>query len=159
MPSLSLARNAIGVFDRVAESGSFTIAAQRLGMSPSGVSKFISHLEKELGVRLANRTTRKVSLTEEGEHFYERCRQILDALSEAEAMMLQANAAPRGRLRVTLPTIGYRFLLPILPEFAERYPEIDLELDFNDRIVDVKSFAAAACPRLNSAAARPANRS
>ncbi|MFM0119128.1 LysR family transcriptional regulator [Paraburkholderia sp. RL18-101-BIB-B] len=127
----------IVAFVQTAEASSFVGASQRLGLSPSAVGKSVARLEQHLGVRLLQRSTRRVSLTDDGERFYERCRQILDALSEAEAMMLQANAAPRGRLRVTLPTIGYRFLLPILPEFAERYPEIDLELDFNDRIVDV----------------------
>ncbi|CAB3800262.1 LysR family transcriptional regulator [Paraburkholderia fynbosensis] len=127
----------IVAFVHTAEASSFVGASQRLGLSASAVGKSVARLEQHLGVRLLQRSTRRVSLTEDGERFYERCRQILDALSEAESMMLQANATPRGRLRVSLPTIGYRFLLPILPEFAGRYPEIDLELDFNDRLVDV----------------------
>jgi DNA-binding transcriptional LysR family regulator len=127
----------IVAFVHTAEASSFVGASQRLGLSASAVGKSVARLEQHLGVRLLQRSTRRVSLTEDGEPFYERCRQILDALSEAESMMLQANATPRGRLRVSLPTIGYRFLLPILPEFAERYPQIDLELDFNDRLVDV----------------------
>jgi DNA-binding transcriptional LysR family regulator len=127
----------IVAFVHTAEASSFVGASQRLGLSASAVGKSVARLEQHLGVRLLQRSTRRVSLTDDGERFYERCRQILDALTEAESMMLQANAAPRGRLRISLPTIGYRFLLPILPEFAERYPQIDLELDFNDRIVDV----------------------
>ncbi|RAS28830.1 LysR family transcriptional regulator [Paraburkholderia bryophila] len=127
----------IVAFVQTAEASSFVAASQRLGVSPSAVGKSVARLEQHLGVRLLQRSTRRVSLTDDGERFYERCRQILDALNEAESMMLDANAVPRGRLRVSLPTIGYRFLLPILPAFAERYPEIDLELDFNDRIVDV----------------------
>ncbi|NYH15502.1 DNA-binding transcriptional LysR family regulator [Paraburkholderia bryophila] len=127
----------IVAFVQTAEASSFVAASQRLGVSPSAVGKSVARLEQHLGVRLLQRSTRRVSLTDDGERFYERCRQILDALNEAESMMLEANAVPRGRLRVSLPTIGYRFLLPILPAFAERYPEIDLELDFNDRIVDV----------------------
>lgn len=124
-------------FVQTVEASSFVGASQRLGLSPSAVGKSVARLEQHLGVRLLQRSTRRVSLTGDGERFYERCRHILDALGEAGSMMLQANAAPHGRLRVSLPTIGYRFLLPILPEFAERYPEVDLELDFNDRIVDV----------------------
>ena len=124
-------------FVRTAEASSFVGAAQRLGVSASAVGKSVARLEQHLGVRLLQRSTRRVSLTDDGERFYERCRQILEAVHDAETMMLQATATPRGRLRVSLPTIGYRFLLPILPEFAARYPEIDLELDFNDRLVDV----------------------
>lgn len=124
-------------FVHTAEASSFVAAAQRLGLSTSAVGKSVARLEQHLGVRLLQRSTRRVSLTDDGARFYERCRQILEAVNDAETMMLQANATPRGRLRVSLPTIGYRFLLPILPEFTARYPEIELELDFNDRLVDV----------------------
>nr|WKF59715.1 HTH-type transcriptional regulator PgrR [Paraburkholderia busanensis] len=127
----------IVAFVQTVEASSFVGASQRIGISPSAVGKSVARLEQHLGVRLLQRSTRRVSLTEDGERFYDRCRSILDALNEAESMMLDANAVPRGRLRVSLPTIGYRFLLPLLPAFTARYPEIDLELDFNDRIVDV----------------------
>ncbi|WGS52014.1 LysR family transcriptional regulator [Paraburkholderia sp. D15] len=127
----------IVAFVQTVEASSFVGASQRIGISPSAVGKSVARLEQHLGVRLLQRSTRRVSLTEDGERFYDRCRSILDALNEAESMMLAANAVPRGRLRVSLPTIGYRFLLPLLPAFTARYPEIDLELDFNDRIVDV----------------------
>ncbi|MEQ5843357.1 LysR family transcriptional regulator [Paraburkholderia acidicola] len=127
----------IVAFVHTAEALSFIGASRQLGLSASAVGKSVARLEAHLGVRLLQRSTRRVSLTEDGERFYEHCRRILDALGDAETMMMQANAAPRGRLRVTLPTIGYRFLLPVVPEFIARYPEIDLELDFNDRIVDV----------------------
>ncbi|MFL9875500.1 LysR family transcriptional regulator [Paraburkholderia megapolitana] len=127
----------IVAFVHTAEALSFIGASRQLGLTASAVGKSVARLEAHLGVRLLQRSTRRVSLTEDGERFYEHCRRILDALGDAETMMMQANAAPRGRLRVTLPTIGYRFLLPVVPEFIARYPEVDLELDFNDRIVDV----------------------
>ena len=88
-------------------------------------------------MRLFHRTTRRVSLTEEGTLFLDRCRRILDDLRDAEAMLSHAARAPRGRLRVSLPTIGYRFLLPVLPEFRRLYPDVELDLDFNDRLVDI----------------------
>ena len=129
--------NGIVAFVRTAEALSFVAAARRLGISASAVGKAIAKLEGSLGVRLFHRTTRRVTLTEEGRHFYERCRRILDELREAEALMSRASQLPRGRLRVSLPVIGYRFLLPVLPAFSARYPDVELDLDFNDRIVDV----------------------
>ncbi|WP_418117615.1 LysR family transcriptional regulator [Variovorax sp. 350MFTsu5.1] len=124
-------------FVRAADLSSFAKAGRLLGISASAVGKNVARLEEQLGVRLFNRTTRHMRLTQEGALFHERCRRILDELDDARAMMQDAIAAPRGRLRVSLPTIGYRFLLPMLPAFRERYPEIELDLDFNDRLVDV----------------------
>ncbi|MFJ4192673.1 LysR substrate-binding domain-containing protein [Pseudomonas sp. NPDC089534] len=124
-------------FVKTAESLSFVAAARSLGLSASAVGKNVARLEASLNVRLFQRSTRKVSLTAEGELFYERCRKILDDLQDAQAMLSHAVQAPRGRLRVSLPTIGYRFLLPALPAFRKAYPEIELELDFNDRLVDL----------------------
>ncbi|RQO64471.1 LysR family transcriptional regulator [Variovorax sp. KBW07] len=124
-------------FVRAADLLSFAKAGRLLGISASAVGKNVARLEQQLGLRLFNRTTRHVRLTEEGAMFHERCRRILDELDDARAMMQDAVAAPRGRLRVSLPTIGYRFLLPMLPAFKARYPEIELDLDFNDRLVDV----------------------
>ncbi|WP_369648724.1 MULTISPECIES: LysR family transcriptional regulator [unclassified Variovorax] len=124
-------------FVRAADLLSFAKAGRLLGISASAVGKNVARLEQQLGLRLFNRTTRHVRLTEEGAMFHERCRRILDELDDARAMMQDAAAAPRGRLRVSLPTIGYRFLLPVLPAFKARYPEIELDLDFNDRLVDV----------------------
>jgi len=129
--------NGIVAFVRAAETRSFVAAGRLLGISASAVGKSIAKLEQSLGARLFQRTTRRISLTDEGALFFERCRRILDDLHDAEAVMSEAASAPRGRLRVGLPTIGYRFLLPVLPEFVRRYPEIELDLDFNDRIVDV----------------------
>ena len=124
-------------FVRAADLQSFARAGRDLGISASAVGKNVARLEAQMGVRLFHRTTRQVRLTAEGAMFHERCRRILDELGDARAMLQDAVATPRGRLRVSLPTIGYRFLLPILPAFKARYPEIELDLDFNDRLVDV----------------------
>jgi DNA-binding transcriptional LysR family regulator len=129
--------NGIVAFVRTAETLSFVAAGRKLGISASAVGKTIAKLEHSLGVRLFHRTTRRVTLTDEGRHFHERCHRILEELRDAEAMLSEAAQTPRGRLRVSLPVIGYRFLLPVLPAFSARYPEIELDLDFNDRLVDV----------------------
>ncbi|CUB00580.1 LysR family transcriptional regulator [Comamonas thiooxydans] len=124
-------------FVRAADLLSFAEAGRALGISASAVGKNVARLEQQLGLRLFHRTTRQVRLTQEGSLFHERCRRILDELHDARAAMQAAAEAPRGRLRVSLPTIGYRFLLPVLPEFQARYPEVELDLDFNDHLVDV----------------------
>ncbi|MDZ5738323.1 LysR substrate-binding domain-containing protein [Pseudomonas asiatica] len=129
--------NGILAFVKTAESLSFVSAARSMGISASAVGKNVARLESSLKVRLFQRSTRKVSLTAEGQLFYERCRRILDDLQDAEAMLSHAIQAPRGRLRVSLPTIGYRFLLPLMPAFRKAYPEIELEMDFNDHLVDL----------------------
>lgn len=129
--------NGLIAFVKTAESLSFVSAGRSMGVSASAVGKSVSRLESELKVRLFQRSTRKVNLTAEGELFYERCRRILDDLQDAEAMLSHAVEAPRGRLRVSLPTIGYRFLMPLISGFRESYPEVELELDFNDHLVDV----------------------
>lgn len=124
-------------FVKTAEVLSFISAARALGISASAVGKNVAKLEASLNVRLLHRSTRKVSLTAEGQLFYERCRKILDDLQDARAMLSHATQEPRGKLRVSLPTIGYRFLLPHMTRFRKTYPEIELELDFNDQLVDV----------------------
>ncbi|MBI6911946.1 LysR family transcriptional regulator [Pseudomonas palleroniana] len=124
-------------FVKTAQALSFIGAARVLGVSASAVGKNVAKLEAELNVRLLHRSTRKVSLTVEGQLFYERCRKILDDLQDARAMLSHAIQAPRGKLRVSLPTIGYRFLLAHMVAFRQAYPEIELELDFNDHLVDV----------------------
>lgn len=127
----------IASFVRAAETLSFVAAARSLGVSPSAVGKNISRMEQAMGVRLFQRSTRRVQLTAEGALFFERCRRILDELRDAQAMLSDAVQAPRGRLKVSLPAVGYRFLLPHLSEFRHLYPEIELDLDFNDNLVDV----------------------
>lgn len=124
-------------FVRTADLGSFVAAGRVLGLSASAVGKAVTNLERELGVRLFQRSTRSIRLTEEGRHFHERCRQVLDDLQDAEASLANVVAVPRGRLRVSVPIVSYHLLLPVLPEFIRSYPDIELELDFNDRIVDI----------------------
>ncbi len=127
----------VATFVQAAESLSFVGASRILGVSASAVGKTIAALEQALGVRLFQRSTRTVRLTTEGELFYERCRKVLDELHDAESMLSQSAELPRGRLRVSLPTIGYRFLVPHLAEFQRLYPHIELDLDFSDRLVDI----------------------
>ncbi|MEI2300187.1 LysR substrate-binding domain-containing protein [Ensifer sp. MJa1] len=124
-------------FVRTADLGSFVSAGRVLGLSASAVGKAVTNLEKQLGVRLLQRSTRSIRLTEEGRLFHERCRRILDDLDDAEASLADAVAMPRGRLRVSVPIVSYHLLLPVLPDFVRRYPEIELDLDFSDRIVDL----------------------
>lgn len=127
----------IEAFVRVAERLNFAKAGQSLGLSPSAVGKSVGRLEASLNVRLFQRTTRQVSLTEEGAMLFERYRAILADLRDTHEAVKADRDSPSGSLYVTLPTIGYRFLLPILPEFRKRYPRVDLELDFNDRQVNL----------------------
>ena len=129
--------NGLLAFARTAELGSFVTAGRALGISASAVGKSVARLEQELGVRLLQRSTRRISLTEEGRLFNERVRRILDDIDDAEAMLSRTRETPRGRLRVTVPIVTYHLLLPVLSEFMARYPEIELDIDFNDRIVDV----------------------
>lgn len=130
--------SAIAAFVRVVEARSFAAAAPHLGMSASGVSRAISRLEARLGVRLLARSTRSLSVTEEGRLFYERCRRILTDLSEATDIVREARERPSGRLRVAATTsIGRAALLPFLPDFHARYPDIQLELLMGDRAIDM----------------------
>lgn len=129
--------NGMLAFVRAAQCHSFTTAGERLGISASAVGKSVARLEARLGIRLFNRSTRRISLTDEGQLFFERCQSIVSQIEEAEHELSRLSSRPRGKLRVSLPAIGYRMLLPHLSEFMQRYPEIELELDFSDRIVDI----------------------
>lgn len=132
------ALNPISIFVRVAEAKSFTAAAQRLGMSPSAASKSLTRLEQRLGVRLLNRTTRSVSLTDDGGTFYERCRAILSELEDAENAVARQQKHPRGRLRVVMPAgFGRAVLMPVLARFAERQREVVVDVEFSSRAVDL----------------------
>ncbi|ENL8545254.1 TPA: LysR family transcriptional regulator [Serratia marcescens] len=126
----------LDVFVRVSESRSFTAAGQQLGISASAVSKTIARLEEQLSVRLFHRSTRTVNLTPEGALFLERCRRILSEVKEAEAELLQTRGTPQGKLRISLPSLGTLFM-PKLGDFKRRYPEIELDIDYSDRLVDV----------------------
>ncbi|MCY1320737.1 HTH-type transcriptional regulator DmlR [compost metagenome] len=130
-------QGAMAVFLAVVEEGDFSAAARRLRMTPSAVSKIIGRLEARLGVRLLQRSTRSISLTSEGSAYAESARRILGDIEDAE-FAIQPGAEPRGRLRVSLPSaFGHRLIVPMLPAFIERFPAIDLELDFSDAIVDL----------------------
>ena len=129
---------AMRVFARVAERGSFGKAADELDISRAAASGHVAALEKHLGVRLLNRTTRRVGLTAEGAEFLRRCRRILDEVQDAEETLRGARSRPQGLLRVDVPVaFGRYLLLPALPEFTRRYPAIDLDIRLNDRIVDL----------------------
>ena len=130
--------NALMVFARVAETRSFTLAAQRLGLTASAVSKSVSRLEQELGVRLLQRSTRLVSLTDEGAGFFERCRQILAEIDDAESAVTLSAANPHGRLRVQMPVgFGRRVVVPKLPDFAKQYPDLAIDAELSDRVADL----------------------
>lgn len=126
----------LNVFVHAGETRSFTVAGQQLGISASAVSKAIVRLEERLGVRLFHRSTRTVSLTAEGAQFLERCRRILGEVKEAEAELLQNRDTPRGKLRISLPSVGTLFM-PKLAAFKRLYPDILLDIDYSDRLVEV----------------------
>lgn len=128
----------LAVVVRVAETESFSAAARQLSMTPSGVSKAISRLEERFGVRLFDRTTRRVAPTEDGLRFYERCRRILSDLEEAQAELRESTVQPRGTIVATVPrAVGEELLIPALPHFLARYPDLDLRLELADRRVDI----------------------
>lgn len=128
---------ALTSFIRTAETLSFVQAAQLLGISASAVGKNVARLEQQLGVRLLNRSTRSVSLTVEGALLLARSRPILEQLRDVEAEITQAVAHPSGKLHVSLPVVGYRLITPLLPLFSQLYPDIELDFDFSDRLVNV----------------------
>lgn len=127
---------ALDAFVRAAEARSFTAAGRQLGVSSSAIGKAVARLEQRLGVRLLHRSTRSVTLTPEGALFLERCRRIFSEIETAEAELAQTQGAPRGRLRVSLPLAGM-LMMPTLGAFMREYPEIELDLDFTDRLVEV----------------------
>ena len=126
----------ISVFVLVAETRSFSEAGRVLGVSPSAVGKSVARMEERLKVRLFHRSTRHIALTPEGEMFLERCRRILCEVEAAELELSEASDAPRGKLRVSLPRYSGLFE-PAIAEFMQRYPDVSLDLDFTDRMVDV----------------------
>lgn len=125
-------------FARVVETGAFARAAERLGLSTSAVSRQVSDLEAHLDARLINRTTRRLSLTEAGQSFYERSVQLLADLEEAESSMRAAAVLPKGTLKLTCGvTFGERFIAPAIGEFAARHPQLVFDLDLSDRAMDL----------------------
>lgn len=128
----------MAIFIKAVEEGSFSSAARALKLTPSAVSKQIGRLEDRLGVRLLNRTTRQLSATEEGDAFYQRCVRILTDMEEAELAVSQRHAVPRGTLRVNCGVaFGKNQITPMVPEFLDRYPEVNVEITLTDAIADL----------------------
>jgi LysR family transcriptional regulator for bpeEF and oprC len=129
---------AMRVFTRVVDANSFTLAADSLGMPRATVSTIIRKLEKHLGARLLNRSTRRLSLTPDGASYYERCTGILADVDDAESSFRDRARGPRGRLRIDAPPYLARLvLMPRLCEFHRRYPDIELVVGMSDRVVDM----------------------
>lgn len=125
-------------FVRAVELGGFSTAAREMGLTPSAVSKLVTRLEDRLGVRLLNRTTRRLALTPEGETYFHRTQRILADIEEAENEVARFRAQPRGLLRINVGTaFGMHQLAPALPEFLARHPEMQVELTVTDRVVDL----------------------
>ncbi|MGC9369180.1 MAG: LysR family transcriptional regulator [Paracoccaceae bacterium] len=128
----------MAAFRRVAELGSFSAAAADLRISNAAVSNYVSQLEAELGATLLIRSTRHIALSEIGQEYLPRVQAILDEIDEAEAAARGLQCTPHGRLHVTAPaTFGLLHVAPCIPAFSERYPEVTLDLSFNDRVVDL----------------------
>lgn len=128
----------VAVFVAVVDAGSFTAAAERLGLSKSVTSKHVTRLEERLGARLLNRTTRRLSLTEPGRVLYGRSRRGLAEIAEAQAEVSRLQGEPRGALSINAPmSFGILHVAPALPEFLRRYPELTIDLSLDDRLVDV----------------------
>ena len=130
--------DAMQAFVRVVEAGSFTKAAETLHMSKTSVTQLIQQLEARLRVKLLNRTTRKVNVTADGAVFYERAVRLLADLDDAETSLSAASTSPRGRLRVDVPSpLASMILVPALPAFHARYPDIQIDMGVSGRIVDI----------------------
>ncbi|MRR52137.1 MAG: LysR family transcriptional regulator [Rhodocyclaceae bacterium] len=126
------------VFASIVEAGSFSRAAEQLHVSNTAASRHLAELEQYLGVRLLQRSTRRLSLTEAGANYYERCRHILADVEDAEATAGSAEGQVRGSLRISLPhSFGLQYVAPLIPEFCRRHPQLHLELNFSDRLTDL----------------------
>jgi DNA-binding transcriptional LysR family regulator len=133
-------KNLVGmaIFARVAEEKSFSEAARKLGLSKSMVSKEVTKLEKSLGARLLNRTTRKLSLTEIGAGFYEYCARVVREAEEAQLLVDRLHGEPMGKLKLTTPVaFGTLHIAPALPEFLAAYPDVTIDLTISDRVFDL----------------------
>ena len=132
--------SAMQAFLRVVEAGTFTKAADSMGLPKPTVTRLIQDLERDLDTKLLNRTTRKVTVTDDGAAYYEQASRVLDDLQELESSMSRAKASPRGRLKVDVPSsLGLAVIIPALPDFFARYPDIQLDLGVSDRPVDIIS--------------------
>lgn len=140
---------AMRVFARVADHGSFARAASTLDMSRAMASSYVAQLEQHLGTRLLHRTTRKVSVSPQGAIYLEHCKRILAEIEAADDQLRLARDRPQGKLRVDVPVaFGKYLLLPAIPQFTQRYPDISLEVRFNDRYVDVLAEGVDVAVRL-----------
>ncbi|KAK51792.1 LysR family transcriptional regulator [Bordetella bronchiseptica] len=129
---------AMEMFVRVAELGSFSAVAQEKGIARSIVTRHIAQLEKSLGLKLITRSTRRLSLTSAGSAYVEKCREILDLIESAETELAQEHQTLRGLMRISLPlSYGIKRLSPLLLEFAEQHPQVQLEMNYNDRRISL----------------------
>jgi DNA-binding transcriptional LysR family regulator len=129
---------AMKIFVQIVEKGTLTAAAASLDTSPPSVVRSLASLERHLGARLLNRTTRRIHLTDEGMQYLERCRTILSAVQEAEATLTTRQTEPQGRLTITAPVVfGRRYVAPIVNEFIQRYPNVSADLLLVDRFVNL----------------------
>lgn len=137
------------IFARVAEAGSFSNVARELGMSQPSVSKHVAALETRLGVRLLNRSTRNVSLTEEGSTYYTRCRTVLAAVEDADTSVAPGNATPTGLIRIACPfSFGECEMMPVLSKLLAESPDLKIELVMSDRFIDLVSAGVDLAIRL-----------
>ncbi len=128
----------LDIFARVARTGNMSAAGREMGLSPAVVSKRVSLLEERLGARLFQRTTRHLTLTETGEGYFKRVVDILSLVEEAEDFVSRRNTTPRGQLKITAPTCFSRLhIAPYLADFIAKYPEIDLDFQITDNLIDI----------------------
>lgn len=128
----------ISEFTAVAESGNFTQAAKKLLISTAQVSRQVSELEQRLNTKLFYRTTRKVTLTEEGQLFYQQCRQILDGLDNAERSLTNLQSTPQGKIKISAPvTYGERHIIPLVNQFLMRYPQVEIQVQLSNQRIDL----------------------
>ncbi|MGF6240399.1 MULTISPECIES: LysR substrate-binding domain-containing protein [Paraburkholderia] len=128
----------VAEFVDVVDAGSFAAAGERLGVTRSAIAKIVDRLEQRLGVRLLQRTTRRLSLTDEGHAYYDQCRRVMAELGAAEAALDAGRREPSGRLRITAPVLfGRQCVAPVMLKLIERYPLLDVEMSFSDRVADL----------------------
>ena len=142
---------AMGIFVRVVDTGSLTAAADACDLSPTMVGNHLQALEDRLGTRLINRTTRRQNLTEFGKTYYDRCVEILGLVGDADALALETQTVPKGRLRITASaTFGTERLMPALADYAQRCPKVDLDVVITDTVVDLAEDGFEAAIRIGN---------
>ena len=130
--------NSIVLFVKTIESGSFSAVGRQLHMAPSSISRQINALEQELGIRLLQRSTRSINLTEAGEIYYEKVNKVLTDLEEAKLAISQLQTTPKGALRINVAIpLGEKILAPLIPEFLKKYPDLKIDLMLEDRAIDL----------------------